>query len=602
MSTLISELLEKLQKLSNTEQIEEQLQYLEEIQKTGDCTPEEKLWIQTLKSSYFMYLGMFKDAVELADDAFQKSIELDVPQISFHALMVRFGSWMQLSRPQELSVEDLNYCEKILNTSLPLNVIEVGKGIINFIKGWLSFMGGKMDLTLEQTLESLRLLEKYPNQSLTIPYIFTLIGYAYNEKGELETALTFLIKALESSKGDYMHINTNRAMALNKIGEIYYQKGNLDEAIGYFKKSLETWIQYDSLIYGGSIFDNLINISLYMDLPKQAEDYLNQFKQFLQRFDKNKNPNAEIFMQYKWSKGRLLTSSTRTRDKAKGEKILMGLIDYIPQAVILLCKLFYEELHSTNDLSILDDIQPLIERLQHLSERGNSYSLLAQTKLLQGQLSLLRMNIGDARQQLTQAQHIAEEHDLQLLAQAISKEHDKLFEKIDRWQNVKKSDVVLSDRLNFVSIEEILDRMQGRRALEPLESIKEEPIFLLIMGRDGVSYFNHTFVQDWTFDDIFSSFMSAFNSFSSEIFAKSIDRIKIDENVILIRPVDSYLICYVIKGQSYPALQKLTRFSDAIKWNTEISEALKKSVKTGEELDLNNPASLGVVVNDIFNS
>ena len=66
-------------------------------------------------------------------------------------------------------------------------------------------------------------------------------------------------------------------------------------------------------------------------------------------------------------------------------------------------------------------------------------------------------------------------------------------------------------------------------------------------------------------------------------------------------PVDSYLVCYVIKEQSYSALQKLNRFSDSIKWNTEISEALKKSVKTGEELDLNNPTSLGTVVNEIFN-
>jgi hypothetical protein len=82
--------------------------------------------------------------------------------------------------------------------------------------------------------------------------------------------------------------------------------------------------------------------------------------------------------------------------------------------------------------------------------------------------------------------------------------------------------------------------------------------------------------------------------------SKSIDHIKIDENVILIIPVDKFLVCYVIKGQSYPALQKLNRFSDAIKWNTEISEALKRSATTGEELDMNNPSSLGTIVNEIF--
>ncbi|MHA2039873.1 MAG: tetratricopeptide repeat protein [Promethearchaeota archaeon] len=599
MSVLISELRERLLKLSNTDQIKEFLKHLEKIQKTGDYTFEEELWIQLLKSISLMYLGLFEDAVELADDAFQKCIELNVPQLSFYALMGKFGSWMQLSRPQELSDEDMKYCEKILNTSLPLNVIEEGKGVINFIKGWFSFMVGKMDLSLEQSQESLRLLKKIPYQTPTIPYIFTLIGYAHYAKGEHESALMFLNKALESSKGDYMHINTNRAMALNTIGEIYYQRGKLDEATEYFKKSLELWIKYDSLIYTGSIFDNLIKVSLFRDSPKQAEDYLHQFKQYLQRFDKKKNSYAEVFIQYKLAKGRLLVSSTRTRDKAKGEKILMDLI-YIPDAVILLCHLFLEELRSTNDLNILDDIQPLIENLHLASERSNSYSLLAYTNLLQGKLSLLKMNIGDARQHLTHAQRIAEEHDLQLLAQEISREHDILLEQIERLQN-KKLESSISDRLNLDSIDEILDRMQGKRALQPLESTNEKPIFLLIMGRDGVSYFNYSFVKDWTFDDIFSSFMSAFNSFSSEIFAKNIDRVKIDENLILISPVDSFFVCYVIKGQSYLALQKLTRFSDAIKWNTEISEALKKSIQTGEELDINNPASLGTIINEIFN-
>lgn len=92
-----------------------------------------------------------------------------------------------------------------------------------------------------------------------------------------------------------------------------------------------------------------------------------------------------------------------------------------------------------------------------------------------------------------------------------------------------------------------------------------------------------------------------FNSFSAEIFSESIDRIKIGDNVILIKPIEPFLICYVIKGQSYSALQKLSRFSDAIKWKTEIWDSLNKSIKTSEMLELNNPPSLGEVVNEIFN-
>ncbi|KKK43594.1 MAG: hypothetical protein Lokiarch_25780 [Candidatus Lokiarchaeum sp. GC14_75] len=55
---------------------------------------------------------------------------------------------------------------------------------------------------------------------------------------------------------------------------------------------------------------------------------------------------------------------------------------------------------------------------------------------------------------------------------------------------------------------------------------------------------------------------------------------------ILINPVEPFLTCYVIKGQSYPALQKLTRFTEVIRENPEIWQALNKSVNTSEMLEL----------------
>ena len=60
------------------------------------------------------------------------------------------------------------------------------------------------------------------------------------------------------------------------------------------------------------------------------------------------------------------------------------------------------------------------------------------------------------------------------------------------------------------------------------------------------------------------------------------------------------LACYVIKSQSYSALQKLTRFTEAIKVNSEIWQALNKSVKTSEMLELDKPSALKTVIDEIF--
>jgi len=293
-------------------------------------------------------------------------------------------------------------------------------------------------------------------------------------------------------------------------------------------------------------------------------------------------------------------------DRVEAETILKkaikdssdNIFNYTP--VINLCDWYFEEFRISNQMEILDDIQPLIDLLQKNAVRSNSYLLLANAKLLEAKVALLRINMVGARKLLTEAQQIADEHDLHLLAGEISKEHDKLLEELKLWESFKKEKASVAERLKLASVDTVLERMHGRRAIEATEIISEEPILLIIMGKEGISYFNHSFIQNWDFDDLFSAFMSAFNTFSSEIFSKSIDRIKIDENVILIRPIEEYLICYVIKGQSYPAQQRLTRFSDSIRNNSEIWEALKKAAKTNEMLEFNRPPSLGSTVNEIF--
>ncbi|MFX1387615.1 MAG: hypothetical protein ACFE9M_10405, partial [Promethearchaeota archaeon] len=130
--------------------------------------------------------------------------------------------------------------------------------------------------------------------------------------------------------------------------------------------------------------------------------------------------------------------------------------------------------------------------------------------------------------------------------------------------------------------------------------VEEVPILLLIMDDAGNACFNHTFMKDWDFSKLFSSFMSAFNTFSSEIFSKTIDRIKIGENIIFIEPVGPFLTCYVSKGQSYPAIKKLNKFSDTIKNKSEIWKRLKMAAESSQELNVDNLPLLKTVVNEIF--
>jgi hypothetical protein len=344
-----------------------------------------------------------------------------------------------------------------------------------------------------------------------------------------------------------------------------------------------------------------------MDLREKLQDSLDQLKEYTEQY-KGKDLLAEqmALNGYRIGKAWLLIKSGRSHNRAEAEKLLKQTIQEATnplisrKAVSILSEFYLEELQLFNEPEILEELNPLIDQLLKNSKEQNLYWTLAEAKLLQAKLALIQMNFEDAQHLLTQAQRIAELYGLNYLAQRISSEHDNYLGKLSEWKDLKEKDAPMAERLELASVDGVIERLQGKRALEPPELVDEEPIVLLIMDKSGMSYFNHTFIENWDSDWLFSSFMSAFDTFSSALFSESIDRIRIGENLILVNPIESFLVCYVIKGQSYLGLQKLNRFSDAIKNNSDIWERLNKAVQTGEELDLNNPPSLGEVMNEIF--
>ncbi|MHA2035539.1 MAG: tetratricopeptide repeat protein [Candidatus Hodarchaeales archaeon] len=514
------------------------------------------------------------------------------------------------------------------------NMVMVASNL--FLIGYLYYTKTEFDTSLEYVMKSIELFEALGFQVL-IAANFGLLGEIYFNMGDLNRALEFSNKALSIEKiSDY-----HKHFTLSVLGRIYQNKGELDKALKYYKSIKGTEDNYvlmvktsgigeiyrikgekeraqkyfkqsllfsekfgsDMLIFGPLFY--LFLISLDYNSLEQAHHYL---KRIENAFKKPKELNWEWHEEiYSLGKALLLKASSRMHDHVDAERLLKQIIEdgfvtppFYSISIVSLCELLLEELAMYNNPEVLEDINPLILKLLDIAETQHSFSGLAEGKLLQAKLALIQMDLDNAKVLLTQAQQIAEERGLNLLAQKISSEHDLLLEKVDEWDKLKKEDAPMAKRIELASVEGVMDRLQGKRAVDPPELVEEEPILLLIMDNSGIPYFNHSFVSDWDTEGIFSSFMSAFNTFSSELFSKSIDRIRIGENVILISPIESFLACYVIKGQSYPALQKLTRFSEAIKDNSEIWQALEKSVKTSEMLELDKPPALKTVINEIF--
>ncbi|MFW9821544.1 MAG: tetratricopeptide repeat protein [Candidatus Thorarchaeota archaeon] len=479
---------------------------------------------------------------------------------------------------------------------------QIGKAWILSILGRISNLRGDLNKALGYCKESLSIK---PINNLMKHNNYMVLAQIYFTKGELDRALRYFnrLSSLQESLNLYPNLINNKII----IGLIYVAKGEYKLAIEILKSGLKLCKEIN---FPRPITNALLGLMLIYyqtDSKEQLQDCLDQLKEHNEKYKDVDVIGYQFGLNgYRVGKAWLLIKSGRSHNRAEAENLLKQVIQkatlplIYQMAISELFDFYLEELQLFNEPEILEELNPLIEQLLIKAKEQNLYWTLGEAKLLQAKLALIKLNFEDAQRLLTQAQHLAEFNGLNFLAQRISSEHDNYLEKLNEWKNLKEKDAPMEERLELASVGGVIERLQGRRAIEPPELIEEEPIVLLIMDKSGISYFTYSFRENWDFDMLFSSFMSAFDSFSSEVFAESIDRIKIGENLILINPVEPFLVCYVIKGQSYPGLQKLTRFSNAIKENSEIWERLKKAVQTGEVLEINNPQVLGNVVNEIF--
>ncbi|MFX1233182.1 MAG: tetratricopeptide repeat protein [Promethearchaeota archaeon] len=489
----------------------------------------------------------------------------------------------------------LKYAELTLTLNKKLNLklgivesLDVMKNIYYYL--------GEFDKSLEY-LNQCFLSAKEIDYKAQILNCYINFGLIYAFRGEVNNAIEYYNKALEIAKE--IEYKFGIAQSLNNLGDLYRKQGNSNLARESLEKSVKIFKEIG--ISGVTSIDSLFHLALEESDLEMAQKYLEQLEEIQDR-------SKLSSMAYHVDKAIYLKTSLRSIHRGKAEEMLKQVIegemvDYEITIIALLhlCDLLLSELQNTSDLEIVNEIKPNIIKLLDIGEKNHSYPLLAEVYIFQAKLALVNLELNKAQEFLTKAQNIAEKYHLNRLAVRISTEHDELLKQLNRWEGIKQSNSSLSDRMKLANIRGQMDRMIRNDAIEPVELTDEEPIVLTIVSKAGISYFNYSFRQGWDFESIFSSFMSAFNTFSSELFSESIDRIKIGENLILINSIDSFLIVYVIKGQSYPGLKKLNLFSKAIKENPEIWTRLKNATQTGEVLEVNNPSSLGTIINDIFN-
>ncbi|NVM35899.1 MAG: hypothetical protein HWN81_09905 [Candidatus Lokiarchaeota archaeon] len=591
-------------------------QLIRSFEEKGGHTLHDNVLCHLLKCELLYYRGLqqgqYEDVVKLAEQTYKESLGLGNNLLSVDILLIMAHALL-FSQKLDEAVNIIRQGEELLKSlsqELPADY-KHREAHLAFIKGWYYMQIMNADRALKHSEHSLALLEELDvKQEIDFSLsVFSLSVYSLNTitrvyiylKGDYDRALIYNEKALtnaEESGNKWLIGWMNMGM-----GVIYGFKGEIDRSIKYYEQSLTIYNEINFKTPACFTIAYLIQTLIDKGELERTQQLLHQLEQL-----NNQQKSKLVNLYYLLNKALLLKTSPRARNRSKAEEILKQILkdedsdfELILKALTNLCELLLTELRMTNDLEVLEEINPLIARLLDTAEKSYSYSILCETYLLQAKLSLLTFKIKKAKRFLTQAQQIAERFGLNLLARKISNEHDKLLKQLSMWENLKESKASLNERMELARLNEQMENMTRKRAIEVPELSDEDPVLLLVVSEGGRPIFSQSFVEDQAFEDhLFGGFFTAINSFISEKFSEGLDRAIFGEHTLLMNSVSPFLICYVYKGQSYSAQQRVKYFIDKIQNDEPVWQTFNKFNQVNREIQLKDIPSLEPLINEIF--
>ncbi|MFX0082752.1 MAG: tetratricopeptide repeat protein [Candidatus Hodarchaeota archaeon] len=633
--------LTQAKKLINEGKYDEALQLIDNLEQMKNLTLQDKVSCQLLKCNLLFWQWKFEEMLKIADQTYKESLELGRNLQSVDALLLSAKVLKFLDREEE-AINDVNQAEELLKKftqELPEDYMQ-REAQIYLVKGMKNLSSSyKTDDQLKFLEQSLVLGEKLGNKVIITESLYIIAGILGMKKGELNHAIEYLKRSLlfaeesnskyniawvlawlmifHKDKGEldrglmygeqclqlFEKINNKQwiAASLTQIGDIYKAKGNFGQALEHLERGLTLREELGVNMTTAITLCGLIELAVDMGDLVLAQKYFNRLKQLNEQED-----SKWINLHFRFTNANLLKTSTRAKNRVKAEEIYKEIIEeegfYLKvDALLELCDLLLVELRITNDAEVLKEIKTNLNRILESSEKINSFRILAETYLLQAKVALITFDTNEARRFLTRAQEIAEKYGLNLIAMKISNEHDELIKQLDVWDKLKESKAPLSERLKLAQLNEQMEKMIRKREIAVPEITDEDPIVLLIISEGGRPVFSESFAEEWAFEDhLFGGFLTAINSFSDEMFSEGLNRANFGEYTIIMNSLHPFLVCYLFKGQSYRAQQRVIKFIDNIKEDTTIWKTFNEYNQTCRMVQLEDIPSLEPLITKIF--
>lgn len=445
------------------------------------------------------------------------------------------------------------------------------------------FYMGELNQAMKDNHRSLKLFEEIGNIR-AVSLVLGSISEILLQKGELDQALQYIQKTLVLD--EQLESASSMGRHLGFLALIYAQKGDWDPFWDYGRRSYDFYKAGNKILGLSKVLIHMVASATYMGSLDLAQKHLEELQQL-----NDSETNKLVNIRYRIAKALVLKKSGRSRNRAKAEEILQRIVEeeiieheMSVLALLNLCELLLEELRAYGDLEIMKDVIVYVDRLLTIAKNQQSYWLLIKTYELKSKLALLDLDLKSARRLLTQAQLFAEDKGLKRLAKKISSDYDKLLQQSPQWEEFLARKAALAERLELAQVEELVTFMAQRRIVDLPDQAPEESVMMLIMGKNGLCLFSRTYHSDSQMhDQLISGFLTAVTNVATEILAEteSLDRIVYQEHTIALKAQDPIMFCYIFKGQSYSALQKLSKFIKNVQTVKDVWKELGKAALTG---------------------
>jgi len=541
----------------------EALNIIFNYEKKGELEHIEQIMCYTIKSKALNDLGYYEDAIKLASKSYEECQRSGNNFLLIEAL-VEQARGLQMLGELDKSFDKIEQCEDLLKT----------------LKG--------------DTLDIKRLEAR----------LTRLKGNIHVFRGDERQSLEYQERALELAEeiDDKDLIGTS----LNNLGERYRIIGNLDRALMYAERGLK---HYDECFVNKHktllvfLFSTLISITLDKEDMEKAQVYFQRLEQLNSQEDNN-----IINVIYRHYKALILMRSPRARNRVMAEELLKQIVEedvilfeVSVGSLVKLCELLLTELQMTNDIEILEEIKPLIARLLNLAEEQDSNWILVETYILKSKIALLTLEIEESRRLLTLAQKKAEKYNLNRLAMIISNEHDELLKQLKIWDELREIEAPISKRMELARLSDYINHMLKKHIIDTPGLDTEQPVLLTIMSREGFMIFSNPFTADMIFDvNRIGEFLTSFNTFSNQIFSESLDRVKFLDFTLILKELNSFVLSYMFKGQSYSAQQRLVHFFETLRNESDIINVLVSAEHDNQTLSIKEIPSFEIMISESF--